>query len=106
MHKRLSFASVGTSAVECDRDLTPVAAGYDPASAEASPQPSPGTVSAFGVGATEYRSVAALQKLPDYAEWVPAIQAEIDYAMRKTGPRPSSRQLVVDSQGSMRYCTW
>ena len=69
--------------MECDRDLTPVAARTDPATSAAGSLPSTGTVSAYGVGATEYRSVAALQKLPDYAEWVPAIQAEIDYAMRK-----------------------
>ena len=69
--------------MESDRDLTPVADCPDSATTEVGSPPSTGTVSAFGVGATEYRSVAALQKLPDYAEWVPAIQAEIDYAMRK-----------------------
>ena len=37
----------------------------------------------FGLDATEYRNVAALRRLPDYQEWVPAIRAEIDYALKK-----------------------
>ncbi len=37
----------------------------------------------FGIGATEYRSVAALQRLPDYGQWEPAVRAELDYAFKK-----------------------
>jgi hypothetical protein len=37
----------------------------------------------FGIGATEYRSVAALQRLHDYSEWEPAVRAELEYAFKK-----------------------
>ena len=37
----------------------------------------------FAIGSTEYRSVAALQRLPDFAEWEPAVRAELEYAFKK-----------------------
>ena len=35
-------------------------------------------MSVFGVGAQEYRSVAALRRLPDWEEWKAAVEPELD----------------------------
>jgi len=41
-----------------------------------------GSISVFGIlGATEYRSISALQKLPDWAEWRKAVLPEIQHAI-------------------------
>jgi hypothetical protein len=47
-------------------------------------------MSVFGVGAQEYRSVAALQRLSDWAEWKAAVEPELDHAIKVKKARTSS----------------
>ena len=104
IHKYLSFARSGSRAIECDRDLSPrsvdaaqlVVASLPPVLDEAAGDNDVvfdyaarsgcavfGQPTVFGIGATEYRSVAALQRLHDYSEWEPAVRAELEYAFKK-----------------------
>ena len=104
VHKFLSFTPMGSPAVEHDRNLTPSALdpqqlvvsslgpahGTTPAPDVVVLRPACDTDSAdssvssiFSIGATEHRSVAALQRLPDFEEWKPAVRAEIGHAIDK-----------------------